>query len=150
MRILLLSFLLVFTSSCKSQAKLVADTKIAAHYQSWVAGVRGGGSGINFYVDLKTALNEEIELKRVIFKGYEESFEQQDNLHYSARIKTEGNQQKAEGQVNTVILSKKNNTKLASNEAILIFIKNNKEYAQKISNVIEKPALEYPATKPKF
>ena len=39
---------------------------------------------------------------------------------------------------------------LAENEAILIFSKNGKEYQQKITKVIEKPALEYPSAKPKF
>ncbi len=135
--------------SCQSTKTIAQENNLTASYETWVAGVRGGGSGINVYVDLKTALNEEIQLKKVIFKGYEASFEKQDELHYIARIKTEANQQKYEGDTSKPITTPKNNTKLADNEAILIFLKNGKEVQQLIKDVKEKPMLLYPSTKPK-
>ena len=91
-----------------------------------------------------------IELKKVIFRGYEVPFDKQDNLHLQAMIKTPGNQQKFEGDDSQIYTSPKNALTLADNEAILIFTKDGKEYQQKITNVIEKPSLEYPSAKPKF
>lgn len=135
--------------SCNATQTIVQENNLSASYESWVAGVRGGGSGINFYVDLKTELSEEIELKKVIFRGYEVPFEKQDALHFIARIKTEGNQQKFDGDDSQIYTSPKNALTLAENEAILIFLKNGKEIRQTIKEVKEKPMLLYPSTKPK-
>ena len=135
--------------SCSSTETIVQENNLSASYETWVAGVRGGGSGINFYVDLKTELSEEIELKKVIFRGYEVPFEKQDTLHFIARIKTDGNQQKIEGDDTQIYTSPKNALTLTENEAILIFLKNGKEIRQTIKEVKEKPMLLYPSTKPK-
>ena len=135
--------------SCSSTETIVQENNLSASYETWVAGVRGGGSGINFYVDLKTELSKEIELKKVIFRGYEVPFEKQDALHFIARIKTEGNQQKFDGDDSQIYTSPKNALTLAENEAILIFLKNGKEIRQTIKEVKEKPMLLYPSTKPK-
>ena len=135
--------------SCSSTETIVQENNLSTSYETWVAGVRGGGSGINFYVDLKTELSEEIELKKVIFRGYEVPFEKQDNLHFIARIKTEGNQQKFDGDDSQILTSPKNALVLAENEAILIFLKNGKEIRQTIKEVKEKPMLLYPSVKPK-
>ena len=136
--------------SCNSTETIVQENNLSASYETWVAGVRGGGSGINFYVDLKIELSEEIELKKVIFRGYEVPFEKQDVLHFIARIKTEGNQQKFDGDDSQIYTSPKNALTLAENEAILIFLKNGKEIRQTIKEVKEKPMLLYPSAKPKF
>ena len=134
--------------SCNTTETLVQENNIAASYQGWVAGVRGGGSGVNFYVDLTSELPENVDLKKVIFRGFEVPFEKQDALHFFASIKTEGNQQKFDGDDSQVFTSPKNALTLGKNEAVLIFAKNGKEYHQKISNVIEKPSLEYPSARP--
>jgi len=135
--------------SCNITETIVQENNLSTSYETWVAGVRGGGSGINFYVDLKTELSEEIELKKVIFRGYEVPFEKQDALHFIARIKTEGNQQKFDGDDSQIYTSPKNALTLAENEAILIFLKNGKEIRQTIKEVKEKPMLLYPSAKPK-
>jgi len=136
--------------SCNSTEIIAQDNIQSASYQTWVAGVRGGGSGINFHLEFKSELPSNTELKKVIFRGYEAPFDKQDNLHFQAMIKTPGNQQKFEGDESQIYTSPKNTLTLADNEAILIFLKNGKEYQQKIKNVTEKPALEYPSAKPKF
>lgn len=135
--------------SCSSQKKALQET-LQASYETWVAGVRGGGSGINFYVDLKTPLHKEIELKKVIFRGYEVPFEKIDDLHFVARIKTEGNQQKQDGTDSQIYTSPKNALTLGENETILLFSEKEKEFNVKIKQVTEKPMLEYPSAKPKF
>ena len=141
---------LILVTSCSSQDKIIKESTILASYQTWIAGVRGGGSGINFSLELKSELPSNIQLKKLIFRGYEVPFEKQDALHFMAIIKTEGNQQKFDGDDSQIYTSPKNAITLAENEAILIFSKNGKEYQQKITKVIEKPALEYPSAKPKF
>jgi hypothetical protein len=140
---------LILVISCSSQDKMIKKLVKDVSYETWVAGVRGGGSGINFYVNLKTELSEEIELKKVIFRGHEVPFEKQDALHFIARIKTEGNQQKSDGDESQIYTSPKNALTLAKNEAILIFLKNGKEIRKTIKEVKEKPMLQYPSTKPK-
>jgi hypothetical protein len=104
--------------SCSSQKKAIQET-LQASFETWVAGVRGGGSGINFYVDLKTPLSKEIELKKVIFRGYEVPFEKMDDLHFIARIKTEGNQQKFDGDDSQIYTSPKNALTLGEKNLML-------------------------------
>jgi hypothetical protein len=140
---------LILVTSCSSQDKIIKESSILASYESWVAGVRGGGSGINFYLELKSELPSNVELKKVIFRGYEVPFEKQDNLHFQAMIKTSGNQQKFEGDDSQIYTSPKNALTLAENEAILIFSKNGKEIRQTIKEVKERPMLLYPSAKPK-
>jgi hypothetical protein len=150
MKQLLLLVFSITIISCSSQKKALQET-LQASFETWVAGVRGGGSGINFYVDLKTPLSKDIELKKVIFRGYEVPFEKMDDLHFIARIKTEGNQQKQDGtDSQRYPISPKNALTLGENEAILLFSEKAKEFNVKIKKVTEKPMLEYPSAKPKF
>jgi len=146
---ILILFVSATLISCNSTETIAQENNLSASYETWVAGVRGGGSGVNFYVNLKTELSEEIELKKVIFRGHEVPFEKQDALHFIARIKTEGNQQKSDGDESQIYTSPKNALTLAENEAILIFFKNGKEIRKTIKEVKEKPMLQYPSTKPK-
>jgi hypothetical protein len=153
MKNLIVVFLVCFLVSCGTANKAEAQSEIKvaeAFHQGWTAGVRGGGGGINFNLMLKSELPKGIELKRVIFKGFEVPFIQQDTLSYNAAIITGVNQERFEGDEKSTSSSPKNNTKLKDNEAILIYSKNGKEYQQKITNVVEKPALEYPSARPKF
>ncbi|WP_396210741.1 hypothetical protein [Flavobacterium sp.] len=149
MKQLLLLLFSITMISCSSQKKALQET-LQASYETWVAGVRGGGSGIHFYVDLKTPLSKEIELEKVIFRGYEVPFEKIDSLHFIARIKTEGNQQKFDGDVTSKSTSPKTQYKLHPEEALLLFVKSGKEIKIKIKKVTERPMLEYPSAKPKF
>ncbi|UGS23535.1 hypothetical protein [Flavobacterium channae] len=142
--------LMMIISSCSCQEKIVNESRVSAFYQGWTAGVRGGGSGINFNLELKKELPSNVQLKKLVFKGYEVPFDKQDDLHFMAMIKTEANQQKFEGDNSQSYSSPKSSIKTKDNEAILIFTKDGKEYQQKITNVVEKPALEYPSAKPKF
>ena len=146
---ILILFVSATLISCNSTETIAQENNLSASYETWVAGVRGGGSGVNFYVNLKTELSEEIELKKVIFRGYEVPFEKLDALHFIAIIKTEGNQQKSDGDESQIYTSPKNALTLAENEAILIFFKNGKEIRKTIKEVKEKPMLQYPSTKPK-
>lgn len=61
-----------------------------ATYQEWVAGVKGGGSGIQIELQLKQPLDVAIELDSIYFKGYASKLEKtpQNSLVYLAHIKT--------------------------------------------------------------
>ncbi len=144
---ILLSLVII---SCGSTHIIAQDNIESATYQGWIGGVRGGGGGINFNLKLKSELPKGVELKHVIFKGFEVPFTQQDALSYNAAIITGVNQERFEGDKKSTSTSPKNNIELKDNEAILVFSKNGKEYQQKITNVTEKPALEYPSARPKF
>jgi hypothetical protein len=144
---ILLSLVII---SCGSSHIIAQDNIESATYQGWTAGIRGGGGGINFNLKFKSELPKGVELKRVIFKGFEVPFSQQDALSYNAAIITGVNQERFEGDKKSTSTSPKNDTQLKDNEAVLVFFKNGKEYQQKITNVTEKPALEYPSAKPKF
>ena len=142
--------LLILFTSCASRDKIMTESTISASYQTWVGGVRGGGSGINFYLELKSDLPRNTELKRLIFRGFEVPFEKQDPSYFQAMIKTAANQQNEQLNDLQMYTSPKNALTLADDEAVLVFLKNGKEYQQKISNVKEKPGLEYPSARPKF
>ena len=150
MKYIVVILISILITSCSCSKIIAQDSIELATYQSWIAGVRGGGSGINFNLELNEKLPSNVQLKKLIFKGYEVPFDKQDDLHFLAFIKTEANQQKFDGDDSQIYTSPKNALTLADNEAILIFSKNGKEYQQKITNVVEKPALEYPSAKPKF
>ncbi len=153
MKNLIVVFLVGFLVSCGTANKAEAQSEInvaEAFYQGWTAGVRGGGGGINFNLKLKSELPKGVELKRVIFKGFEAPFSLQDTLSYNAAIITGVNQERFEGDKKSTSSSPKNNIELKDNEAILIFLKNGKEIRQTIKEVKEKPMLLYPSAKPKF
>ena len=142
-------FLGILLISCNATKVIAQDNIQSASYQSWVAGVRGGGGGIIFNLKLNSEFPKEVVLKRLIFKGYEVSFNEINLVTYQAAINTGVNQERVNGSNNSAS-SSKNSTKLKDNEAILIFLKDGKEIQQKISNVEKMPSLEYPSAKPKF
>ena len=153
MKNIIVAFFVGFLVSCGTANKAEAQSEIKvaeAFYQGWIGGVRGGGGGINFNLKLISELPKGVELKRVIFKGFEVPFTQQDALSYNAAIITGVNQERFEGDKKSTSSSPKNNIELKDNEAILVFSKNGKEYEQKTTNVVEKPALDYPSARPKF
>lgn len=150
MKFIVIILMSILVTSCSCSNIIAQDNIESASYQSWTAGVRGGGGGINFNLKLSSELPKGVVLKRVVFKGFEVKFVQQDALFYQAAIITGVNQERFEGDQKNVSSSTKSDIKTNDNEAILIFSKNGKEYQQKITNVVEKPALEYPSAKPKF
>jgi hypothetical protein len=67
--LLLISFIMVSFSQCSTAQKLQdkAPTKLGQAYcQNWVAGVQGGGSGINIFIPIEDA---NLVLDSVYFRG---------------------------------------------------------------------------------
>lgn len=152
---IILAFILIGIVSCSNSKDLelqkASDTIDAVYCQKWIAGVRGGGSGVNFYVNLKAPLEKDVILEKVQFESYEASFVKTSDTSYVAYIKTDGNQ-------NDMVLdsnpekeygNKAQDFNLKPNEANLYFRFNGKESIKNLQNIKEKPMLAYPSVKPK-
>lgn len=142
MKKLFLFLSIMFFVSCKSQ-KQVSDKTVQSieetYFESWVAGVRGGGAGINFHVNFQKPLSDEIQLEKVLFKGKEAIFYSQDKLHYTANIITrKGGRLAAEEEDNHEPLPE-------SNKAVVYFKEKGKSVIYTITNVKEKELLAYPS-----
>lgn len=118
------------------------------YYQKWIAGVQGGGSGINFYVVLKAPLKKEIVLEKVQFESYEGLFIKQSDSVYIANIKTNLNDLVLDEDPKNEYGNKPPVAKLKSKEANLYYQVNRKEVIHNFKNVKEKEMLAYPSMKP--
>jgi hypothetical protein len=154
-KIITLFFSLSFFScgTCKeaiqSTEKIQLQEEIQeVYFQGWVAGVRGGGAGIGFYVNFKNPLKDNITLEKVHFRTYEASFNKVNDTNYIANINT-GQNQRDEILVETDEKVKKevkaSNINLKGNQAILFFKKDGKLYSKTIEDVKEKEMIAYPS-----
>lgn len=118
------------------------------YFQGWVAGVRGGGAGIGFYVNFKKPLEDNITLEKVHFRTYEAKFSKVNETNYIANITT-GQNQRDEILVETTDEVHKepviSNINLKGNQAILFFKKDGKLYSKMIEDVKEKEMIAYPS-----
>ena len=56
-------FLILISVGCSNKINLEKNSRLVfeeSYYQSWVAGVRGGGSGLNIYLTLENSSNKNI------------------------------------------------------------------------------------------
>jgi hypothetical protein len=152
---IIIAFIFIGIVSCSNSKDLelqkASETIDYVYFQRWIAGVRGGGSGVNFHVNLKAPLEKDVILEKVQFESYEASFVKISETSYVAYLKTNGNQ-------NDMVLdsnpekeygNKAPDVTLKPNEANLFFTKNREEFVKNIQNVKEKPMLAYPSVKPK-
>jgi GH18 family chitinase len=153
----------LFTFSCNCEKKTIEqankeminqDFPISEiYYQSWVAGVRGGGSGINVHITFKDKLPTDVKLTKVQLLNYTTHFvDNVEGKQYIARIATEANQMKLEESPideygNQAPIKKENSLK--EGEVLLTFEKDGKEFTKLIENVKQVEMLAYPSTKPR-
>lgn len=149
MTLFLSTLMLSCGSSNVDTQKLDGQTQIKEIYsQSWVAGVRGGGAGINVFVNLNNPFDEELTLEKIQFKTYEARFEKTNELSYLARINTGQNRLKG---INVEVTDAEevvvNNPEinLKEKQAILFFKKDGKTYSKIIENVEEREMIAYPS-----
>lgn len=158
---LLLLSLLSFSCNCEKKAveqtnkeMINQDFPISEiYYQSWVAGVRGGGSGIDVHVEFTNELPKDTELKEVQLLNYTSyKVENTEKTKYIARIKTEANEMVLEENPKDEYGNEapvKNENSLIEGEVLLTFVKNGKEFTKLIENVKQVEMLAYPSTKPR-
>ena len=153
MKNLALVLVSMFIISCNCTKETVAKETInEVSYEQWIAGVQGGGSGINFMVELNTPFAEGTTLEKVQFKTYEAVFEKKSDLLYVTYIRTKVNQLKLyeEGSKEFGNEPPLPDFGLKPDQARLFFKENGKTKEVLIDNVIEKPLLAYPSmNKPK-
>lgn len=125
------------------------------YIQKWVSGVRGGGSGTNFYIKFKKPLSNNIQLEKIHFqKQHAKLHLRGDNLytaHFISNINRERNDLESNSSSQYVV-KPINNTKqnpnfkfvLKDNEAVLEYTENNKIKFFKIKKIKEIPMIPYP------
>ena len=150
MKKIMILLVLYVVGYCAPTTSIMAETGTnieQAYYEKWVAGVRGGGKGMNFYLDLKSAFPENTQLKKLIFRGYEVEFIKIDELHFKASIITADNSDGEENFHQTVKPSPQVKSKLTDNEALFLFEYDGKPAQQKYNKVLEKAMLLYPVAR---
>ena len=159
----LLALVMTSFSQCSSAQKLQREAPVKidnAYYQHWVAGVQGGGSGINLFIPTENASLKNILLDSVYFRGNVSRLEVKPNnpTLFIGRFSTRGNQKK------DVIMSNepgaeygneipKKTTKvpfeLQENECVVSYKEDDETKYFKIQGIIEKQPLHYPSAPPK-
>lgn len=141
----LITFTIVSCSSSKEVSPNLSENIESIYYQKWIAGVKGGGSGINFHVNLNLPLEGNIKLEKVQFDTYEGVFEKISETEYVANINTHQNDLILDENPKKEYGNEAPKVSLKSNEANLIFSINGKEVIKNIQNVKEKPMIAYPS-----
>ena len=136
-------------SSLKEVPQDLSENIETVFYQKWVAGIQGGGSGINFHVIFKEPLDEEYTLDSVIFQTKNGIFEKISETEYLAKIDTHQNDLILDENPQKEYGNKAPEVKLKFGEANLYFKIKGKETIKNFQNVKEKPMLAYPSVKPK-
>lgn len=141
----LITFTIVSCSSSKEVSPNLSENIESIYYQKWIAGVQGGGSGINFHVNLNLPLEENIKLEKVQFNTYEVVFEKISETEYVAKINTHQNDLILDENPQKEYGNEAPKVSLKSNEANLIFSINGKEVIKNIQKVKEEPMIAYPS-----
>lgn len=157
LNIFFVSIIIVLFSQCSSAQKLQENVPIEfgeVYFQKWVAGIQGGGSGLDLYVT-KVTKKHSIEFDSIYFRG------KVAKLEYKQESKIlVGNFSASFNKKQDVILSDKPNGEfgneapiipkgisfdLKDNECIISYKENNSIKYFKIQNIKEKQMLTYPS-----
>ncbi|MDO1502231.1 hypothetical protein Q2T40_19020 [Winogradskyella maritima] len=139
---------------CSSIPKLQekAPTEFGEVYmQSWVAGVEGGGSGINVFIE---TMSDNVVLDSIYFRGEVAQLETKSASPkmYIGRFVNEGNQMN-EPSLGSSVEShsepkSENPFKLEDNACVVSYKDGDKTKYFKLTDIKEKPADLYPSAKP--
>lgn len=157
--LLLMIAVMTSFSQCSSSQKLQKKAPIQfgdVYCQSWVAGIQGGGSGINIFIPVK---DSSVVLDSVYFRGKVTKLKvkPQNTLLYIGYFKTKFNQKQdvimssdtnAEYTNKMPEIDKKIPFDLKDDECVISYIENKTIKYFKINNVTEKQAQHYPSAPP--
>ena len=155
--VIILLFFLSGITTCFSQVVISKyfDSKIQkTYYQNWVAGVRGGGGGIGFYIEFTDKLSKDFVLTQLYFRNKKVKITASENNIYSANIAKNINQRPQDEITDDANISRKEEmTKtpfpISENEAIIEYTYKNQKRYYKISKIEEKEMLAYPSARPR-
>lgn len=150
-------------SQCSSAQKLQKEAPVkfgTAYYQHWVAGIQGGGSGINLFIQTEGFSKENIQLDSVYFRGKASKFEVKPNNPslFIGRFSLKSNQKKdiimsnkpkAEYGNELPELKTKIPFELKDNECVVSYKEGDKTKYFKIENLVEQPPQYYPSAPPR-
>ena len=159
----LLVLIMASLSHCSSAQKLQKEPPvniIQAYYQSWVAGIQGGGSGINLFIEVEDYSKTRIQFDSVYFNGRASKIEiKPGNANLLVgRFSSSSNQKQ------DIIMSNKPHEEygnkppvkpsvapfdLKKNECVISYSENNKKRYFKIVGIEESRTVYYPSTPPK-
>ena len=159
---LILGVVFLSMLNCKTPKESAFDLQSTApleisapYYNSWVAGIEGGGSGINVFLPLKE--NGEIVIDSLHFRGQKVAAETRDKL-IIGRFKGVSNQKKdiimsanPKDEYNNKLELKKELSpfKLPQNACVISYKINGKRLYYKVSNLKKGESFAYPSVPPK-
>lgn len=137
-----------FFMQCSSAQKLQKNTAFETspvYFQKWVAGVKGGGSGINVFIPITTELKG-VTLDSLYFRGNRVALQTKPSSPklYIGRII--GNTNQKEGYKSN---GDKISFDLKDNEAVVSYSEEGKVKYFKIENISEKPMQQFPTAPPR-
>ena len=122
------------------------------YYISWVAGVKGGGSGINVFINVNTEFPKDIELDSIYFRGKSVKLQTKPNDKglYIGYFKTNANTADNELLLDQeTVKEEKESPKipfnLKNNECVVSYIQDDKRMYYKITDIEEKETTPYPS-----
>lgn len=154
-------FISLFTN-CSSAQKLQNESPIKlgdAYSQTWVSGVKGGGSGLNLFIPTEIKKYDLIRLDSVYFRGKVAKLEiiEDETLVYVGRFKGKFNQKEdriidtdnpSENNNKTSEIDQKIPFDLKDSECVVSFKKGNETKYFKIEKIVEKQPEHYPSAPP--
>ncbi|MEZ4801615.1 MAG: hypothetical protein R2797_02500 [Gelidibacter sp.] len=146
-------------SNCSSAQKLQEKAPFdleEVYCQKWIAGVKGGGSGINLFLDIKNQIPQNIQLDSAYFRGRVAKIEliEDKNTIYVARFDSDFNQK------TDIVMSSDPNEEygnqapkingkfpfeLKDSECVISFKEQNETKYFKIENIVERHLQNYPS-----
>jgi len=145
-------------SQCSSTKQLQEKSPMAldqVYCQKWVAGIQGGGSGLNIFIPIK---ENTVQFDSVYFRGRSVKLEfREKEMIYIGRFISAFNQKK------DMIMSSEPNAEygnqvptepvkipfeLKDNECVISYIKEGQSMYFKIDNVVEKEMIPMPSASP--
>ena len=146
-------------SQCSSAKKIQEEAPLAlgqVYCQSWIAGIEGGGAGLNIYIP---TVNSSVELDSVYFRGKTAKLEIKslNQTIYIGRFISDLNKKKdivmssepnAEYGNEMPKITQKVPFELKENECVISYKDGNTTKYFKIDNVIEKELIPYPSAPP--
>ena len=150
-----MSFINCSTVKTNTFVEAVPFVITAPYYNSWIAGIKGGGSGINVFLPVSDIQN--IVVDSIHFRGEKAIVEKKGSL-IVGRFKTTDNQsrdfimssnQKDEYQNRLVYKADVSPFVLAINECVISYRVNGKRVYYKTSNLKKGEVVAYPSAQPK-
>ena len=142
----LVIFSLITLVSCSNKLSLESQDKMKvkeSYFEEWTAGVRGGGSGLNIYIILEDDYDIEsksIDLQGIYFQNKYCELKKASKNKYQGFIKTKGNTQTIEPNLNDQKDPKKEEAtevdapfKLDKDEAVIRFTEKGKTKYYKLN-----------------